>query len=91
MKIKKKVQNEYFNAVLEGRKRFEVRLADFNCNQGDTLVLEEQMNNMSTGRKIECEILYKFNTRDMEKFHTKDEIDEHGLVVLAIRREYKHK
>lgn len=31
MKIVKKVQQEYFEEVLKGKKRFEVRLADFEC------------------------------------------------------------
>ena len=41
MRIKKKVQQEYFEAVVEGKKRFEVRLANFKCKPGDTLVLKE--------------------------------------------------
>lgn len=91
MKIEKKVQQKYFKAVAEGRKRFEVRLADFRCKSGDILVLKEQKHgsNETTGRKLECEILYKFNTKDMEKFHSKKEIAKHGLVVLAIRKKYK--
>jgi len=93
MRIFKKVQSKYFQAVVEGRKRFEVRLADFKCQPGDVLVLQEQKQGTRelTGRKIDCEILYKFDTKDMEKFHRKDEIDRLGLVVLAIRRKYKFK
>ncbi|MCK4429035.1 MAG: DUF3850 domain-containing protein [Candidatus Aenigmarchaeota archaeon] len=73
MKIEKKVQQEYFEAVVEGKKRFEVRLADFKCKPGDVLVLKEQKQETKemTGRKIECEVLYNFNTKEMEKFHTK--------------------
>jgi len=91
MKIEKKVQQEYFEAVSEGKKGFEVRLADFECRPGDTLVLKEQKQNTRelTGREIECEVLYKFNTKEMEKFHTKEEIEKHGFVVLAIRKKFK--
>ncbi len=91
MKIEKKVQQEYFEAVTEGKKPFEVRLADFECQPGDTLVLKEQKQGTSglTGREIECEVLYKFNTKEMEKFHTKEEIEKHGFVVLAIRKKFK--
>lgn len=90
-KITKKVQQKYFQAVVEGKKRFEVRLADFQCRPGDTLVLKEQKQGTKelTGRKIECEVLFKFNTKEMEKFHSREEIDKHGLVVLAIRRKFK--
>lgn len=93
MKIEKKVQQKYFEAVTEGKKRFEVRLADFKCKPGDILVLKEQKQGTKrlTGRKIKCEVLYKFNTKEMEKFHTKGEIDRYGLVVLAIRKKFKFK
>lgn len=89
-KIIKKVQQEYFEAVVEGRKRFEVRLADFQCKPGDTLVLLEQKQGTRklTGRKVECEVLVKFNTKEMEKFHTREEIKQCGLVVLAMRRRF---
>jgi ASC-1-like (ASCH) protein len=93
MKIEKKVQQEYFEAVGEGKKRFEVRLADFECRPGDTLVLKEQKQGTKdlTGREIECEVLYKFNTKEMGKFHTKEEIEKYGFVVLAIRKKFKFK
>lgn len=92
MIIRKKVQQKYFQAVEDGRKRFEVRLADFKSKPGDTLILEEQgEKNKLTGRKIECEVLYTFNIKDVEKFYQKDDLDKYGLVVLAIRRKYRHK
>lgn len=93
MKINKKVQQKYFEAVLDGRKRFEVRLADFKSKPGDILVLLEQKEGTRglTGRKIECEILFTFNTKEMEKFHPKEEIDKYGLVVLAVRKKYDFK
>ncbi len=92
MKIQKKVQQKYFTDVLEGRKAFEVRLADFRCKPGDTLALLEQKQGTKklTGRKLNCEVLYKLNTKAIEKFYTKKEIDKHGLVILAIRRKYKY-
>ena len=87
------VKAKYFKAVVEGRKRFEVRLADFRCKPGDVLVLKEQDSKTDklTGRKIECEVLYKFNTKDIERFYSKEEIDKYGLVILAIRKKFKFK
>ena len=84
MKIEKKVQQKYFEAILEGKKRFEVRLADFKCKPGDILVLKEQKQGIKelTGREMECEILFKFNTKEMEKFHSREEIEKHGFVIL---------
>lgn len=93
MRIEKKVKNKYFEAVADGRKRFEVRLADFECSPGDLLVLKEQdeKTNNLTGRELECELLYKFNTKDLERFYSKEDIEKQGLIVLAIRKSYKHK
>ena len=56
--IKKKVQQEYFEAVVDGKKRFEVRLADFACKPGDVLVLQEQKQGTDelTGRELDCEV-----------------------------------
>ena len=92
-RVEKKVQKEYFDAIVEGRKRFEVRLADFDCEHGDVLVLKEQKqgNNELTDREIECEVLYKFNTKDVEKFYSKEDIEKHGLVILTIRKKFDFK
>ncbi len=88
MKITKKVQEKYFKAILEGEKTYEVRLADFECKPGDVLVLLEQKDGTRelTGRKMECEISMVFNTKDMEKFHSKNEIEKYGLLVMAIKK-----
>jgi hypothetical protein len=86
MKIVKKVQQEYFEAILEGRKTFELRLADFKCKPGDTLVLKEQKQGTRefTGREKEFDITYIASTKEAEKFSTKEDIDKYGFVVLAI-------
>ena len=93
MRIEKKVKHKYFEDIIDGRKRFEVRLADFECKPGDIIVLKEQdeETNEVTDREIECEVLYKLNTKDIEKFYSKEEIDKHGLVILAIRKSFNHK
>ncbi len=41
MIIKKKIWPEFFESVESGKKKFEVRVADFEIKEGDTLVLEE--------------------------------------------------
>jgi ASC-1-like (ASCH) protein len=91
MRIEKKVQSKYFNSVLCGRKQFEVRLADFKCKSGDTLILKEQKLNSKelTGRTLQCEILYKLNTKNVEKFYSKKDIEKYGLIIFSIRRKYK--
>ena len=41
MKIEKKAWPEFFQKIINGDKTFELRLADFECKPGDTLVLRE--------------------------------------------------
>ena len=86
--IKKKCFKEYFEAVESGKKRFEVRLADFECKPGDVLLLQEQDENSKelTGRELSCEVLFRFDTKDMEKFHSKQEIEKYGLMVLSTKK-----
>jgi hypothetical protein len=93
MEITKKVKHEYFEAILEGRKQFELRLADFKYKPGDTLVLLEQEKGKTilSGRKVECEILFTVNTKIAEKFWTKKQIDKYGLAVISLRRQFKFK
>jgi len=84
--IKKKIWSEYFDLIFSGRKRFELRLADFNIKEGDTIILEEWNPEAKqyTGRKIEKVVDYvlKFNLDD---FGQKDEIDENGLFVIQFK------
>jgi ASC-1-like (ASCH) protein len=39
--IRKKIWPEYFKLVTSGKKRFELRVADFDIKEGDTLILKE--------------------------------------------------
>lgn len=84
--IEKKVYQEYFQKILTGEKTFEVRLADFEVSPGDLLWLREiDAARQYTGREIHREISYCFNTKTMEKWHSKDEIDKHGLVFMTLK------
>lgn len=40
-RVVKKVLPEYFQDILDGKKKYELRLYDFEIAVGDTLVLEE--------------------------------------------------
>jgi len=83
--IKKKIWPEYFELVSSGKKKFELRLADFDVKEGDTLLLEEwdPKTKEYTGRKIEKKVSFvlKFNLND---FGQEDVIKEKGLVVIQI-------
>ena len=65
MKLEKKVWPEYFQKILDGIKTFELRLADFECNPGDVLVLKEYnpKTNEYTGRVLEKAVTLVFKTK----------------------------
>jgi len=87
MKIEKKIWPEYFNEILEGSKTFELRLADFECNKGDILVLREwnPKTKEYTGRVVEKEVTSVLKTKDV-KFWSKKDIDKYGLQVISFKQ-----
>jgi len=86
MRIKKKVWPEYFEKILSGQKNYEVRLADWECKEGDTLVLEEwdPKTKKYTGRKIEKKVSYVIKTKDCQ-FWPKEDIDKYGFQVIGLK------
>lgn len=89
MIIEKKTWPEYFEKVLSGDKNFEFRLADWECNVGDTLVLKEYdpKTKEYTGRKIEKLVTYVFKTKGAENWGmwTKEEIDKYGFQIISFK------
>ncbi|MEK7082301.1 MAG: DUF3850 domain-containing protein [Patescibacteria group bacterium] len=85
MEIRKKIWKEYFDDVASGRKKFELRLADFDANEGDTLILEEWDKDKKehTGRKIEAAITYVLKTKNV-RFCQQEDVDKHGFQILQI-------
>lgn len=84
--IKKKSWPEYFEKALSGEKKFELRIADFDIKPGDILILEEYnpKTKTYTGRSIKKKINYIMQTKDMEKIHSKKELEKHGIYVLQM-------
>lgn len=83
--IKKKIWQRYFELVKTGKKNFELRLADFDVQEGDILILEEYdpKTNQYTGRRLKRKVKYvlKFNLDD---FGQKKEIEKKGLYVIQL-------
>jgi len=83
--IKKKVWPKFFELIKSGKKNFELRLADFNVEEGDILILEEwdPETKQYTGRKLEKPVKYilKFELND---FGQKKEIEEKGLYIIQL-------
>ena len=84
--IKKKTWPEYFNLVKSGKKKFEIRLADFDIKEGDVLVLEEYNPNTKqyTGRSIKKKVSLVRNTKNMEQMYKKENIYKYGLYVIQL-------
>ncbi len=83
--IRKKTWPEYFQAIVDGKKTFELRLADFDCEEGDLLVLEEwdPKTKKHTGRKIEKKITFIVKTKN-QTFHTEQEVEKYGWQVIGM-------
>ena len=85
MEIKKKIWPEYFNKILTGEKNVEMRLADFNLNRGDILILEEYNPETKeyTGRVIKKKIknIAKFNPAEK---YSPEEIKKFGFWEIEL-------
>ena len=86
MKIEKKIQQPFFDDVVSGKKNFELRLADWDCNVGDILILREwnPILKKYTGRVIEKEVTYVLKTKELS-FFSKEAVEKHGFQILALK------
>ena len=86
MKHEKKVLTEYFEKILEGKKTYEFRLADWDCKEGDILVLKEWDSILKkfTGREIEKEVTYVGKTKGMD-FWPEEEVKKYGYQIISFK------
>lgn len=84
--VKKKIWPEYFDTVISGKKKYELRLNDFEINEGDVLVLEEwDMKTKSyTGRTIEKKVTYVGKFKLDKLFWPESEVKEKGIQVISL-------
>lgn len=84
--IKKKIWPEYFEAVASGKKKFELRLNDFEINEGDALLLEEwdPEKESYTGRSIEKKVTYVGKFKIDKLFWPEEQIKEKGIQVISL-------
>ena len=86
MIIKKKTWPKYFQAILDGKKNYELRLADWECNEGDTLLLKEwdpETKNY-TGREVSKKIKYVARFKINDLFWPREDIERYGLQVISL-------
>jgi len=86
MIIEKKVWPEYFQAIVDGKKKFELRLNDFEINEGDILSLKEwdPTTKEYTGREIEKKVTYVGKFFIDKLFWPEKEIKAKGLQVISL-------
>lgn len=83
--IEKKILPEYFDKIASGEKTFELRLADWECNPGDTLVLIEidDKTKQPTGRKMSRKVGFVGRTKDFD-FWSQEEIAKYGYQIISL-------
>ena len=83
-RIEKKLVQPWFDYVASGRKTYDLRLADFDCEPGDILVLREYepAEQQFTGREIEKVVTYVGKTKG-DKTYTQEEVDRYGYQIIS--------
>ncbi|HUA13152.1 MAG TPA: DUF3850 domain-containing protein [Candidatus Sulfotelmatobacter sp.] len=86
--IEKKILSEYFDKLASGEKTYELRLADWDCQPGDTLVLNEinSATKQPTGRTIHRKVGYVGKTKDLD-FWSKEDVDKYGYQIISLLSE----
>ena len=84
MRHEKKILPEYFQKILDWTKKYELRLADWECKKGDILVLVESHpeNQEPTGRIIEKKIIDIRKTKDLQ-FYSQEDIVKYGYQIIS--------
>ena len=98
--IHKKISKKYFDLIAAGQKTFEFRVADFECEPGDVLVLEEYeyenenddgtMARRPTGRVLRRKVGYVGKTKDfawLERPDVKADAEKYGYQIISLLEE----
>ena len=72
--------------IVSGKKKYELRLNDFEVNEGDTLILEEWDPKIKsyTGRKVKKRITYVGKFKVNELYWLESEVKEKGLQIISL-------
>lgn len=97
--IHKKLSKEYFDEIASGRKTFEYRVNDFDCEPGDILVLEEYEYDQGqgttagrhpTGRVLRKKVGYVGRTKGfdwLERPDVKADFEKYGAQIISLLNE----
>lgn len=86
--IHKKTWPDYFQMILEGKKKFDIRLADFDVKEGDTIVFEEfePKNNTYTGRTLTVKVTLIVRIKDLPYWSDREKAEK-GFQVIQFESE----
>jgi len=90
VEIIKKAYSKLFEKILSGDKKFDIRLNDFEVNEGDILILKEINDKREfTGRKTRKKITFVSKTKNVEDlgWWSQEEINKKGFVVMSLEKE----
>lgn len=87
-KVEKKTWPELFQKIFDGEKTFDLRLNDFDIEEGNILVLKEwdPKTKNYTGREIEKKAGFvgKWKIDDLEVWWSKEELKNKGVQVISL-------
>lgn len=87
--VEKKCNKEYFEQVLSGSKTFELRLQDFDIEEGDTFLLKEwdPETKSYTGRELTRIVGYvgKWKLADLTQFYSQSDLDKKGIQIISLK------
>lgn len=84
MIIEKKVLPIYFQRIIDGVKKYELRLADWECHEGDISILKEWDPEAReyTGRQVEKKISYVLKTKEIS-FWPEEDVAKFGYQIIS--------
>jgi ribosomal protein S17 len=84
--VEKKAWPEYFEKVLSGEKKFDLRINDFEIKEGDTLLLREWNPETKeyTGREISKKVTYILKVAPGDRTWPKEDVEKYGLQIMSL-------
>jgi len=87
-RIIKKVLPDYFQDIVDGKKKYELRLNDFEVEVGDVLVLEEwtsvnPVTRKPTGRVLEKTVTYLWKFKLQDLWWSENDLKEKGIQIIS--------
>ena len=88
--IEKKCWPEFFEKFVSGERTLELRLADFDLKEGDTIIMKEYNpeTKQYTGRKAEfsCKRV-EHSAQNPLQFYNIDDVKKHGFWIIQLEKQ----